>query len=70
MGILEVDTVTTLQVHIPVLTKQISNLTHKNNPAPSGENYNFLGYSNNEFAICDVGLMMGGYMEKTNYVEN
>ena len=69
MGRLEVDTTTALQVQISALTKQLGTLT-KNNLAPSGENCNFIGYSNNEFGIFDAGIMGDGCQEQVNFVGN
>ena len=65
MGRLEVDTVTSLQAQIFVLTKQLDNLTNKNNPTSSSENYNFMAYSNNnnEFGVSDTGFIGDGYIE-------
>ena len=70
-GRIGVDTVTALQAQISALTKQLGNLTNKNNPASSGENYNFVGYSNNnEFGVSDAGFMGDSYIEQANYVGN
>ena len=70
MGRLEVDTVTALQAQISTLTKQLGNLTNKNNLAPSGENYNFVGNSNNQFGIFDVGIVGDRCQEQVNFVGN
>ena len=70
MGRLEVDTATALQAQISALTKQLGTLTNKNNPAPSGENCNFVGYSNNEFCVFDAGMMGDGCQEQVNFVGN
>ena len=64
MGRLEVDTVIALQAQISALTKQLGNLTNKNNSASSGENCNFVRYSNNnEFGISNASFMGDGYIE-------
>ena len=56
---------------ISALTKQLDNLTNKNSPVSSGENCNFMGYSNNnEFGVSDAGFMGDGYIEQVNYVGN
>ena len=60
-GRIGVDTVTALQAQIAALTKQLSNLTNKNNPTTSGENCNFVGYFNNEFGVFDAGMVGDGY---------
>ena len=66
-----VDTVTALQAQISTLTNQLGNLTNKNTPSSSGENCNFVGYSNNnEFGVSDAGFMGDGYIEQANYVGN
>ena len=49
---------------------QLGNLTNKNNLAPSSKNYNFMGYSNNEFGVFDAGMVGDGYKEQVNFVGN
>ena len=52
------------------MTKQFGNLTIKNNPTFLGENYNFVGYSNNKFGVFDAGMVGNRCQEQVNFIGN
>ena len=62
-----------LQAQISALSKQLGNLTHKANAAPTkfqGKQCHMMGNMGDEFTSCNAGNFGDNVMEQANYVGN